>query len=225
MRILELEDSRVTGEQLKAYLTKNGHSVEWVRSGRQAKALIDTEIFDIILLDLGIPDISGHDLLCYIRREGNKNQTTPTLIMTSNDTLQQKIQEIESGADDYLVKPCDLRELKVRIFALSRRRQGSSSNILGHGPIEIDLLSQRVFLNKKPVDLSPIELTLLQKLLENQGRILEKEFLLQHLYGWQNEANSNVVEAHICNLRKKLGKNLIKTKRGMGYTIEKVSSI
>lgn len=197
-------------------LRQAGFAVDWVKDGAAADHVLATEAFDLLVLDLGLPRLSGMDLLVRLRA---RQQDLPVLILTARDATADKIAGLDGGADDYLVKPVDLDELAARIRALSRRAAGRAQPVLRHGGLELDPASHRVTLDGAPVELSAREFALLQALLENAGRVMSRAQLEGSLYGWRDEPESNVLEVHIHHLRRKLGSSLIKTLRGVGYTI------
>lgn len=223
MRILLVEDNIVLGKQTQAYLKEKGHNIEWVEDGASAKARIDVETFETILLDLDLPSLSGLPLLKHLRQEKNVNQHTPVIILTVSHAVVDKIKGLDYGADDYVLKPYDLDEVDARIRSVYRRYVQKSSNILVRNNLELDSASRTVFLDKKPIKPSRKEFIVLEKLLNNQGRILTKEALILSLYDSdkREKIGSNVVEVYIHRLRHLLGNDLIETVRGVGYTIHK----
>lgn len=216
MRILLVEDDPQLGDGLSIGLRQAGFAVDWVRDGHAADHALQAESFDLVVLDLGLPRLSGMAVLTRARQRG---QTMPILILTARDATGDKVAGLDAGADDYLVKPIDLDELTARIRALTRRSAGRAAPLLIHGELAIDPAAHVVTLAGQPVDLSSREFSLLQMLLENAGRVLTRTQLEQSLYGWHEEPDSNALEVHIHHLRKKLGSELIRTLRGVGYTI------
>lgn len=216
MRILLVEDDAQLGAALQAGLRQTGLAVDWARDGQAAEWALKTESFDGVVLDLGLPRVDGMTVLQHMRARGND---VPVLILTARDGVGDKINGLDAGADDYLIKPVDLDELAARLRALSRRRAGRSAPELIHGEIVLNPAERSVYRNGLLVELSVREFSLLQTLLENVGRILSKSQLEQSLYGWRDEPDSNVLEVHIHHLRKKLGADLIRTLRGVGYGI------
>ena len=216
MRVLLVEDDPQLGDGLTVGLRQAGFAVDWVKDGAAADHVLATEAFDLLVLDLGLPRLSGMDLLVRLRA---RQQDLPVLILTARDATADKIAGLDGGADDYLVKPVDLDELAARIRALSRRAAGRAQPVLRHGGLGLDPASHRVTLDGAPVELSAREFALLQALLENAGRVMSRAQLEGSLYGWRDEPESNVLEVHIHHLRRKLGSSLIKTLRGVGYTI------
>ncbi|HEX6828523.1 MAG TPA: response regulator [Burkholderiales bacterium] len=218
MRILLVEDDALLGDGVRAGLIQDGYAVDWVKDGVAALTALDAERYEMVLLDLALPRMSGLDLLGSLRAKGN---AVPVLILTAKDRVTDRIAGLDAGADDYLVKPFDLNELAARIRALTRRQTGRAEPVIRHGEIVLDPAAHMVSHRGKPVDLSPREFAVLHELLQNMGTVLSKHRLEQSLYGWEQEVESNAVEVHVHHLRRKLGQGLIKTLRGIGYTIEK----
>ena len=218
MRILLVEDDELLGDGVRIALISKQHNVNWIKDGVAASQLLKTEGFDIILLDIGLPRLSGLEVLQELRLAGNK---TPVLILTARDSVEDLVKGLDAGADDYLTKPFDLDELFARLRALQRRSGDRTIPIIQHGNIVLDTSSHTVTLENTPVIMSRREFALLEKLLQNVGRVLSREQLIQSLYGWE-EVDSNSLEVHIHNLRKKLGTDIVKTIRGVGYMIEKI---
>jgi len=218
MRILLAEDDPQLGDGLTVGLRQAGFAVDWVRDGQAADLALHHETFDLLVLDLGLPKQSGMEVLRHARSRG---LDLPVLILTARDATGDKVAGLDAGADDYLVKPIDLDELAARIRALTRRMAGRSAPVLTHGDLTLDPAGRQVTLAGQPVELSNREFSLLQMLLEGAGRVLTRTQLEQSLYGWRDEPDSNALEVHIHHLRKKLGSDLIRTLRGVGYTIAK----
>ncbi len=218
MRILLVEDDPQLGDGLTIGLRQSGFAVDWLKDGHSADIALQSECFDLLVLDLGLPRLSGMEVLSRAR---NRGQHLPILILTARDETGDKVSGLDAGADDYLVKPIDLDELTARIRALTRRSAGRAAPLLIHGEISLDPAAHSVSLGGRPVELSSREFSLLQMLLENTGRVLTRSQLEQSLYGWRDEPESNALEVHIHHLRKKLGSDLIRTLRGVGYTIAK----
>jgi two-component system OmpR family response regulator/two-component system response regulator QseB len=218
MRILLVEDDPELGDGLTVGLRQAGFAVDWLRDGNSADQALQSESFDLVVLDLGLPRLSGMDVLSRARGRG---LTVPILILTARDATGDKVSGLDAGADDYLVKPIDLDELSARIRALTRRSAGRAAPLLTHGELAVDLAAHRVTLAGQEIELSSREYSLLQMLLENAGRVLTRTQLEQSVYGWRDEPDSNALEVHIHHLRKKLGGDLIRTLRGVGYTIPK----
>lgn len=219
MRILLVEDDLSLGDGLSIGLRQAGFAVDWLRDGHSADLALQTESFDLIVLDLGLPKLSGMEVLAKARQ---RNLATPILILTARDAIGDKIAGLDAGADDYLVKPIDLDELTARIRALTRRTAGRAAPLLQHGDIALDPAGRSVTQAGKTVDLSAREFALLHLLLSSAGRVLSRSQIEQSLYGWRDEPDSNALEVHIHHLRKKLGSTLIRTLRGVGYTIAKI---
>ncbi|HMV18389.1 MAG TPA: response regulator transcription factor [Rhodocyclaceae bacterium] len=216
MRILLAEDDPQLGDGLTVGLRQAGFTVDWVRDGQAADVALQAEAFDLLVLDLGLPRLGGLDVLARVRGRG---QAVPVLILTARDAVGDKVAGLDGGADDYLVKPVDLDELAARIRALIRRSAGRSAPLLVWGELVLDPAARRLTRAGEPVELSGREFALLQMLLEGAGRVLTRSQLEQSLYGWGDEPDSNALEVHIHHLRKKLGSELIRTLRGVGYTI------
>ena len=189
-------------------MTQYGYTVDWVKDGQAAQQALFTENFDMVVLDLGLPKRSGLEVL---KRMRAKNISTPVVILTARDTIEDRVKGLDEGADDYLVKPFDLDELCARIRALRRRTSERAKPKLTHGDITLDPASHTVLIKDELVNISRREFALLQKLLENAGRVLSREHLTQSLYGWGDDVDSNALEVHIHNLRKKFGSDLIRT--------------
>lgn len=218
MRLLLVEDDPLLGDGVRVGLQQSGFVVDWVKDGQAARLALQAGAYALVVLDLGLPRLSGTDLLKWLRGSGND---TPVLILTARDTVADRINGLDSGADDYLIKPFDLDELGARIRALLRRAGGRAAPLIVHGKLEIDPATRQVTLAGKPVELSPREYAILLALLEGAGRALSREQLEQSLYGWGDEVESNAVEVHIHHLRRKLGAELIRTLRGVGYLVDK----
>jgi two-component system OmpR family response regulator/two-component system response regulator QseB len=218
MRILLVEDDPELGDGLTVGLRQCGFAVDWLKDGNSADLALQSETFDLVVLDLGLPRLAGMEVL---NRARGRGQTMPILILTARDATGDKVSGLDAGADDYLVKPIDLDELSARIRALTRRSAGRAAPMLVQGELAVDLAAHRVTLAGQEIELSSREFSLLQMLLENAGRVLTRSQLEQSVYGWRDEPDSNALEVHIHHLRKKLGSDLIRTLRGVGYTIPK----
>ncbi|QGU86153.1 two-component system response regulator PmrA [Erwinia sorbitola] len=217
MKILIVEDDTLLQQGLALALTGEGYAVDCAASAAQATAYVNSGQYSLIVLDLGLPDRDGADLL----RQWRKEQIDlPVLILTARDALSDRVDGLDAGADDYLIKPFALVELKARVRALIRRYQGKSDNLLQHGDIALNLSSQQVVVDALPVEVTPKEFSLLTRLLMRIGQTVHRETLQQDLYSWQDDTGSNTLEVHIHNLRRKLGKDRIKTVRGVGYRLE-----
>jgi DNA-binding response OmpR family regulator len=217
MRILLVEDDELLGDGLAAGLRHCGYSVDWLRDGESARTALATEDYAALVLDLGLPRLDGMSLLRGLRAAGN---AIPVLIMTARDSTWDKVGGLDSGADDYLVKPVDLDELAARLRALARRASGQSTPLLQVRDVELDPAARRVRLKGEPVDLSAKEFAILEMLMRNAGRMISRAQLEAALYGWGEGVESNAVEVHIHHLRRKLGADLIRTVRGIGYLVE-----
>ena len=215
MRLLIAEDDALLGAGLRAALGKWGFTVTWVRHGGAALDVLESEQFLAMVLDIGLPDISGLDVLRKVRATGNK---LPILILTARDTTHDKVTSLDCGADDYLVKTTDMEELVARLRALIRR-SGRGGGMLSVGALSVDLDSRAVTLSGEAANVSKREFEVLRVLMEGAGRVLTRSQLEQSLYGWNRSVDSNAVEVHIHNLRSKIGANILKTVRGVGYTI------
>ena len=220
MKLLLVEDDALLGDGVRAGLKQAGFAVDWVQDGLAAKVALDSEDYDLLVLDLGLPKLSGMELLKSVRA---KRASLPVLILTARDTVADRVAGLNAGADDYLVKPFDLDELIARLNALLRRSAGQVDLTLQHGAIELTPASHQVRLAGKDVSMSAREFSLLHTLLLHTGRVHSREQLEQTLYGWGEEVESNAVEVHVHHLRKKLGSDLIRTLRGVGYVIDKVA--
>ncbi len=214
MRALLVEDDELLANGIQRALMREGYHVDWLDNGIHATQALQTETFDIIVLDLNLPGIDGLEVLKQARAA---KLTTPVLILSARDTLDDRVLGLDYGADDYLVKPFELVELKARIRALGRRTQGSAEPILTFGDITLDPSSMQVHYQKKAVTLSRREYRLLWEFLRHPGQVFSREQLEEKLYGWSEGVSSNSLEVHISHLRKKLYPQLIKTVRGIGY--------
>ncbi len=218
MRILIVEDDTLLGDGIRAGLSQNGYAADWVEDGEAAQTAMLTNDYEAVILDLGLPKVPGLEVLKKMRAQGND---TPVIILTAMDGVDERVNGLDSGADDYLTKPFDLEELTARLRALLRRRGGRSTPVITHGELIVDPASHSVTLSEKIIDISPREFTILQLLLENHGKVMSRSRLEEGLYAWNDEVESNTVEVHIHHLRKKLGAELIRTIRGVGYIIDK----
>jgi two-component system, OmpR family, response regulator QseB len=216
MRLLVVEDDPMIGASIRTGLRQEGYTVDWVRDGDAADLATTTNAYDAILLDLGLPGKSGLDLLAQWRR---KQDTVPILIITARDSVDDRIVGLDTGADDYLVKPFDLNELAARLRALLRRRSGRATPVIEHGSLSLDPATHEVRLNGDPIKLSGREFALLHALLQDPGVPLSRSQLEDRLYGWNEEIGSNAVEVHIHALRRKIGSELICNVRGVGYMV------
>lgn len=218
MRVLLVEDDELLGDGLRIGLIQAGYTVDWTKNGLAAEQALQNENFDLVILDLTLPKIDGISLLQKIRGRGD---TTPVLILTARESIEERVRGLDSGADDYLTKPFDLDEVCARLRALQRRFASRALPLLVHGNLSLDPASHIVTFHEEIITLARREFALLHILLENPGRVLSREHLTQSLYGWGEEVDSNALEVHIHNLRKKFGQTFIRTIRGVGYMIEK----
>jgi two-component system response regulator QseB len=218
MRLLLVEDDELLGDGLRIGLKQAGYTVEWLKDGAAADQALQQEHFDLVVLDLGLPRQSGMDVLKNLRKSG---KTVPVLILTARDSVEDRVQGLDCGGDDYLVKPFDLDELCARLRALQRRHSGRAEPQIQHGELIVDPAAHKVSLAGNEINLSTSEFALLEYLLDNKGRVIPRGRLEEMLYGWEGEVESNALEVFIHHLRKKLGHNLIRTVRGVGYVIEK----
>jgi DNA-binding response OmpR family regulator len=216
VRLLLVEDDRMIGESICDGLGQEGHAVDWVRDGIAAESAIAAQPYAAVLLDLGLPRRDGLEVLRRIRAVRND---VPVLIVTARDAISDRVKGLDAGADDYLVKPFDLDELAARVRALSRRAAGRGSPLVEHGPVTLDPVRREARVQGRPVALSGREYALLEALTARPGIVLSRAQLEERLYGWQDEVASNAVEVHIHNLRRKLGADVIRSERGVGYTI------
>lgn len=217
MRVLLVEDDRLLGDGVKAGLTGAGFAVDWVRDGEAALAALGSESFAAVLLDLGLPRKDGVAVLAALRAAGNP---VPVLVLTARDQVADKVRALDQGADDYVVKPFDLDELAARLRALVRRSQGRAEACLRHGELILDPAARTVSLKGEPVLLTSREFELLRMLLDGAGRVLTRRVLDEQLYAWGESVESNALEVHIHHLRRKLGSELIRTVRGVGYMVD-----
>jgi two-component system response regulator QseB len=218
MRVLLVEDDGMIGASVQKGLRQDGFSVDWVRDGTAAETALEAHTYDVVLLDLGLPGKSGTDVLRTLRRGGSD---VPVVVITARDSVSDRVAGLDSGADDYIVKPFDLDELAARIRAVVRRRSGRSDPVVRVGDVTLDPASHRVTLKGAEVALSARELALLEALLDRPGAILSRGQLEERIYGWGEEVGSNTVEVYIHALRKKLGADFIRTVRGVGYTVRR----
>jgi len=216
MRILLVEDDRLLGDGLQAGLTQAGYAVDWLRDGEAAVTALSTESFAAVVLDLGLPKRDGLSVLQWLR---GRHDATPVLILTARDQLEDKVRGLDLGADDYVLKPFDLDEITARLRALVRRAHGRPEPVLAGGEIELNPAARSVTRAGQTVELTPREFDLLHLLLENTDRVLTRRTLEEQLYTWNDAVDSNALEVHIHHLRKKLGNDLIRTVRGVGYMV------
>ncbi|PSJ22495.1 DNA-binding response regulator [Halomonas sp. ND22Bw] len=219
MRILLVEDDPSLASGIRLALKPEHYTVDILGDGIEAlNALRDEEPFDAVILDLGLPRLDGIDLLTRLRRGGHR---VPVLVLTARDGIEQRIQGLDAGADDYLTKPFEVDELKARLRALLRRSQGLVSSELRHRGVVLDPENRRVTYQGQPVTLSRREFTLLQEFLSHPGHAFTRDTLARLLYGWDEDVESNAIEVHVHHLRRKLAPELIRTLRGIGYIMDK----
>ena len=218
MRILLAEDDSLLGDGLRAGLRQLGFLVDWVRDGEAAERELRAQAYEAAVLDLGLPRKDGLNVLADIRRAGI---LTPVLVLTARDAVSDRIRGLDVGADDYVVKPVDLHELAARLRALVRRAHGQPQECLSAQDVVLDPASRSVRQAGEPVTLSTREFDLLQAFMLGADRVLSREQLEQQLYSWGQEVESNAIEVHIHNLRRKLGPALIHTVRGVGYMLQR----
>jgi two-component system, OmpR family, response regulator QseB len=216
MRILIVEDDASLGAGLKTGLGQDGYAADWVQDADAAEHALRLDHFDLMVLDLGLPGRDGLALLRDLRRGG---YCQPVLILTARDEVEDRIAGLDSGGDDYLVKPFDLDELSARIRALTRRSRGQPAPSVRAGDLVLDTATRQVILGDRPVCLSPKEYALLEALINSADEVVLRSRLLATAYGWQDEVESNALEVHIHNLRRKLGTQRILTVRGVGYQL------
>ncbi|NVK38087.1 MAG: response regulator [Gammaproteobacteria bacterium] len=218
MRILLLEDDLQLASGLKQSLQSEHYALDHFDQVKSALSATTQEHYDLVILDLGLPDADGFTFLQGFR----KHHTSPVLILTARDGIEDKIKGLDLGADDYLAKPFDINELQARIRALLRRSGGRASNVMTYEGVEVDQQARTVMYEGKPVNLARREFNLLEVLLQNEGKVMSRVSLEQTLYSWDDDIESNALEVHIHNLRKKLFSKLISTVRGVGYMVPKV---
>ena len=216
MRLLVVEDDPLLGDAIQAGLKQAGYAVDWVNDGLKADHALSTEAYVAMVLDLGLPRLSGLEVLSRLRQ---RKSALPVLILTARDTVEERIQGLDQGADDYLVKPFDLGELAARLRALIRRSNGQPNPVLQVGEVQLDPAAHSVTYQGQLVELASREFKVLQALMLNVGRVMSRSQLEDKLYAWGQEVESNTVEVHIHHLRRKLYPGLIETIRGVGYLI------
>lgn len=217
MRVLLIEDDSLIGDGLKTGLEKLGLSVDWFQDGEDGNEALFQAPYDVVVLDLGLPGIDGMEILKDWRKKGKKE---PVLILTARGDVDQRIAGLDSGADDYLGKPFALKEVYARLNALIRRSNGQTAPEISCRNIRFNPQNKKVFQDGKEVLLSPKELIVLELLMMNKNKILSKQVIEDKIYSWDEEVQSNAVEVHIHNLRKKLGKDFVRTVNKIGYIME-----
>ncbi len=218
MRLLLVEDDEMIAETVLESMGREGYAIDWAQDGRAAELSLGNGVYDLVLLDLGLPKKDGIDLLNSYRKQGGQ---APVIILTARDSVNERIRGLDAGADDYLIKPFDLDELAARARALLRRRTGQKQPIYSHGELTLDPAAHEVRKNDAPVALVPREFALLQALIEEPARVFTRSELEDKLYGWGDEVGSNTIEVHVHSLRRKIGAEQIVTVRGVGYRLKR----
>jgi two-component system response regulator QseB len=218
MRVLLVEDDGMIAQGLQTALRQSNFAVDWVADGKSADAALQDSVFDVVLLDLGLPQRDGLDVLRAMRQRGN---AAPVIILTARDEVQNRIAGLDAGADDYIVKPFDLDEVMARMRSVLRRAAGRGDPVIQHGDLRLNPVSHTVERNGEPVNLSAHEFSVLEALLQRPGAVLSRSQLEDRLYGWDEQIGSNAVEVYIHGLRRKLGNEAIRTLRGVGYFMPK----
>ena len=216
MRVLVVEDDIDVARQVSDTLRQARYVVDVVHDGEEGQFLGDTEPYDVVILDLGLPKLDGLSVLRQWRQAGRK---MPVLILTARDTWREKVMGLRAGADDYLAKPFELEEMLARVEALIRRSSGHASPVLECGPLTLDVNTTRLTVDGRPVELTALEFRTLTHLMRHKNRVVSKSELTEHLYDQDFDRDSNVIEVLINRLRNKLGAGLIKTRRGLGYQL------
>lgn len=220
MRVLLVEDDQILGDAMLRSLEKSGYVVDWTRSGKDADLALSDQVYDIALLDLGLPKMDGFEILGRLR---DRKSSLPVLIVTARDSLDDRIKGLDLGADDYIIKPFDMPELLARIRAHIRRAQSVATTTITYGPLVYDTVDRLARLDGEPMPLSPRELDILETMLFKLGKVVTKEQLVEKLCNWDEELGSNAIEVYVHRLRKKLqplGIDL-RTVRGLGYLLDK----
>ncbi|MCH8619609.1 response regulator transcription factor [Undibacterium sp. TS12] len=221
MRILLAEDDSVLADGLTRSLRQSGYAIDFVDNGQEADTALSTQDFDLLILDLGLPKLSGLEVL---RRLRARNSHLPVLILTAADSVEQRVKGLDLGADDYMAKPFALSELEARVRALTRRGAGGGPTVIKHGPLTYDQVGRIAYIHEQMLDLSARELGLLEVLLQRTGRLVSKEQLVDHLCEWGEEVSNNAIEVYVHRLRKKIEVDGVRiaTVRGLGYCLEKI---
>jgi two-component system response regulator QseB len=222
MRLLVVEDDPMIGESIQRGLKKTGLAVDWVKDGRSAELALENGVYDLMILDLGLPRKSGLELLGQLRERGNE---IPVLIVTARDSVDDRVAGLNAGADDYLIKPFDFNELNARVNAVMRRRAGKRNPLMIYGALTLDPIAHQATLRGQAVELSAKEFALLRALMAVPGAVLSRAELEEALYGWNEEVGSNAVEVHIHHLRNKLGSHAILNIRGAGYRVSMLNDV
>ena len=220
MRVLLVEDDRMIGEAVERALREAAYATDWVRDGALAITAMDTQVYDLVLLDLGLPRRDGHEVLAHLR---SKQHKTGVVVVTARDALDERLRSLDGGADDYVVKPFEMAELLARMRAVIRRKSGAPHPIMSNGLLTLNPADHQVNFNGVCTTLTAREFALLQALMIRPGAILSRRELEDRIYGWNEEVESNAVEFLIHALRKRLGSTVIKNVRGVGWLVSKES--
>jgi two-component system, OmpR family, response regulator QseB len=218
MRLLLVEDDEMIAETVLESMRREGYAIDWAQDGRAAELSLGNGVYDLVLLDLGLPRKDGFDLLKGYRRQGGE---APVIILTARDAVNDRIRGLDAGADDYLIKPFDLDELAARARALLRRRTGHKHPVYTHGELTLDPAAHEVTKGGVPLALVPREFALLQALIEEPARVFTRAELEDKLSGWGEEVGSNTIEVHVHSLRRKIGAEQVVTVRGVGYRLKR----
>jgi two-component system, OmpR family, response regulator QseB len=218
MRVLVVEDDRMIAKGLHTALRQDGYAVDGVSDGRSASEALRSSKFDVVLLDLGLPERDGLEVLRDLRRRGD---ATPVIIVTARDDIENRIEGLDAGADDYIVKPFDLDEVAARMRSVLRRAAGRGDPCIRHGGISLNPVTHSVERDGEPVVLSAHEFAVLEALLQRPGAVLSRAQIEDRLYGWGDSVESNAIEVYVHGLRRKLGSDAIRTLRGVGYFVPK----
>ena len=219
MRLLLVEDDEMIAETVLESMRREGYAIDWAQDGRAAELSLGNGVYDLVLLDLGLPGKDGIQVLSSYRRQGGH---APVIMLTARDAVNDRVRGLDAGADDYLIKPFDLDELAARARALLRRRTGQKQPIYAHGGLTLDPAAHEVTKGGEPLTLVPREFALLQALIEEPTRVFTRAELEDKLYGWGEEVGSNTIEVHVHSLRRKIGAEQVVTVRGVGYRLKRV---
>lgn len=224
MRILILEDDKILGAMIAKSLRQNGFAVDWAETAGAALQCLTVERFDLLILDLGLPDSDGHSVVRKLRQLG---QSLPVLILTARDALDERVKGLDQGADDYVIKPIAMPELHARVRALLRRRMNNANPQVTVGKLVIDTVGKRAYIGSRNIELSAREWSVLEYLVGNSGRIVSKDQLIQAIAGWDKELTQNAIEAYVHRIRAKIeGSDItIRTVRGLGYMLEEPANV